>query len=124
MASRPTKTPFQKVTDDLTGGCGCACHTGTGYRTSCEHCSPVSTPHSELAEAMERANDSWAGGPYPVGPGVSQEFARAVQDRTTLAAEVSRLVEQLEAAQREIARLKSDRGMWHHDPNPASRQNG
>jgi hypothetical protein len=29
---------------------------------------------------------------------VSQEFARAVQDRTVLAAEVTRLVEQLEAA--------------------------
>ncbi len=34
------KTPFQKVVDDLTDGCGCACHTGTGYRTLCEHCRP------------------------------------------------------------------------------------
>jgi hypothetical protein len=32
------RTPFQRVTDDLTGGCGCACHTGIGHRTSCEHC--------------------------------------------------------------------------------------
>jgi len=31
-------SPFQKVTDDLTDGCGCACHTGTGYRSSCDHC--------------------------------------------------------------------------------------
>lgn len=33
--------------------------------------------------------------------------------------EADRLHEQLEAARREIARLKSDRGMWHHEPNPA-----
>lgn len=32
------RTPFQQVTDDVTGGCGCACHTGTGYRSSCDHC--------------------------------------------------------------------------------------
>ena len=43
-----------------------------------------------LAEALKRAHDSWAGRSYPVGPGVSQEFARAVQDRTLLAAELER----------------------------------
>jgi hypothetical protein len=32
------ETPFQRVVDDLTDGCGCACHTGLGYRSSCEHC--------------------------------------------------------------------------------------
>lgn len=41
------KSPFQKVVDDLTNGCGCACHTGTGYRSSCEHCFPASERHDE-----------------------------------------------------------------------------
>lgn len=41
---RAAKSPFQRVVDDLSGGCGCACHTGTGYRTSCEHCQPDSSP--------------------------------------------------------------------------------
>jgi hypothetical protein len=40
---RAAKTPFERVVDDLSGGCGCACHTGTGYRTSCEHCHPHAT---------------------------------------------------------------------------------
>jgi hypothetical protein len=34
----PTQTPFRQVVDDLTGGCGCACHTGLGYDSSCVHC--------------------------------------------------------------------------------------
>lgn len=38
------KTPFEQVTDDLTGGCGCACHTGTGYRSACVHCTPTVGP--------------------------------------------------------------------------------
>lgn len=29
---------FQKVTAEVTGGCQCACHTGIGSATSCEHC--------------------------------------------------------------------------------------
>jgi hypothetical protein len=29
---------FRDVVDDLTGGCGCVCHTGTGYNTTCAHC--------------------------------------------------------------------------------------
>lgn len=41
--NRVPETPFQRVVDDLSGGCGCACHTGTGYRTSCEHCQPHAT---------------------------------------------------------------------------------
>lgn len=32
--------PFRAVVDDLTGGCGCACHTGIGYNTACAHCRP------------------------------------------------------------------------------------
>lgn len=40
-APSQTKTPFQRVVDDLTDGCGCACHTGTGYRSSCDHCWPA-----------------------------------------------------------------------------------
>lgn len=49
MAGPPPSpdSPFRKVVDDLTDGCGCACHTGTGYRTSCEHCAggaPLSHP--------------------------------------------------------------------------------
>lgn len=31
-------TPFEKVTLEITGGCGRACHTGLGFRTSCIHC--------------------------------------------------------------------------------------
>lgn len=38
MDDNTTKTPFQRVVDELTDGCGCACHTGTGYRSSCAHC--------------------------------------------------------------------------------------
>lgn len=53
-ASEP-KTPFQKVTDDLTGGCGCVCHTGTGYRTSCEHCYPASSPCDHTWSLPENA---------------------------------------------------------------------
>lgn len=34
----PSRSPFRDVTDDLTGDCGCACHTGVGYNTSCAHC--------------------------------------------------------------------------------------
>lgn len=33
-------SPFRDVTDDLTGGDGCACHTGIGHNTSCVHCEP------------------------------------------------------------------------------------
>jgi cephalosporin hydroxylase len=36
-----SKTPFQQVTDDLTDGCGCACHTGVGYNSACGHCRPI-----------------------------------------------------------------------------------
>lgn len=35
-----TDTPFRRVVDDLTEGCGCACHTGTGYNAACRHCQP------------------------------------------------------------------------------------
>jgi hypothetical protein len=31
------RSPFEKVLDDL--GCRCACHTGIGSNTACEHCS-------------------------------------------------------------------------------------
>lgn len=53
-------SPFRDVVDDLTGGCGCACHTGTGYRTSCDHCRPMPQPHppeqrEELAERLSAA---------------------------------------------------------------------
>lgn len=41
------RSPFRKVVDAVTRSCGCACHTGTGYRTSCEHCS--SRPRSTEA---------------------------------------------------------------------------
>lgn len=34
-------SPFQKVIAELTGGCQCACHTGIGSSTSCEHCMQV-----------------------------------------------------------------------------------
>jgi hypothetical protein len=44
-------SPFRQVVDDLTGGCGCGCHTGIGYNSSCEHCRPVSPP-SELTAAI------------------------------------------------------------------------
>lgn len=33
-------SPFRRVVDDLTDGCGCACHTGLGYNAACEHCWP------------------------------------------------------------------------------------
>jgi hypothetical protein len=33
-----TDSPFRRVIDDLTDGCGCCCHTGLGYRAGCEHC--------------------------------------------------------------------------------------
>lgn len=51
------KTPFQRVTDDLTGGCGCGCHTGIGYRTACDHCAAVPETKPEpttLGEYIER----------------------------------------------------------------------
>jgi len=57
------KTPFQRVTDDLTGGCGCACHTGIGYRTACDHCaaSPASNKPATLGELLPMMGDSpWA----------------------------------------------------------------
>lgn len=57
LEETPAETPFRKVVDDLTGGCGCACHTGTGYRSSCVHCysggpgrSVVTTPGWHPAE--------------------------------------------------------------------------
>lgn len=31
---------FRKVVDEVTDGCGCACHTGIGYKTACSHCLP------------------------------------------------------------------------------------
>lgn len=48
-----TETPFQRVVDEMTGGCGCACHTGTGYRSSCEHCWPSPAAWQERALAAE-----------------------------------------------------------------------
>ena len=38
-----------------------------------------------------------------------------------LAVELADLREQVETLEKEIARLKTDRGMWHHEPNPARR---
>lgn len=63
MTSKQSKSPFQRVVDELTDGCGCACHTGTGYRTSCEHC----TVHWDKHGQMHR-------GPVPT-PGTYQESA-------------------------------------------------
>jgi hypothetical protein len=37
----PATSPFRAVTDELTGGDGCACHTGRGYNTTCSHCRPA-----------------------------------------------------------------------------------
>jgi len=34
------QSPFRQVVDDMTGGCGCACHTGLGYNAACSHCHP------------------------------------------------------------------------------------
>ncbi len=45
------KTPFQRVVDDLTGGCGCGCHTGIGYNTACRHCVPQFYPPERSAGA-------------------------------------------------------------------------
>ena len=50
VAADAGKTPFQKVVDAMSGGCGCACHTGVGYRTSCEHCAQ-SAPDTTQAHA-------------------------------------------------------------------------
>ncbi len=44
------KSPFREVVDEMTDGCGCACHTGLGYNTACEHCQPEPT----TAEEQER----------------------------------------------------------------------
>lgn len=46
------KTPFQRVTDALTGGCGCACHTGTGYHTSCDHCATWELPEYGAVQTL------------------------------------------------------------------------
>jgi hypothetical protein len=56
------KSPFRAVTDELTGGDGCACHTGLGYNTSCQHCRPATPPAEPLDEerlkrAMQRHLD-------------------------------------------------------------------
>lgn len=32
------KSPFEHAIDLATDDCGCACHTGIGYRSMCEHC--------------------------------------------------------------------------------------
>ncbi len=45
------KTPFQRVVDDLTGGCGCGCHTGIGYNAACRHCQPQFYPPERSAGA-------------------------------------------------------------------------
>lgn len=33
------RTPFERVTDELTDGCGCACNTDD--RAGCPHCPPL-----------------------------------------------------------------------------------
>lgn len=33
------KSELSKIILDLTDGCGCICHLGTGIKTTCEHCS-------------------------------------------------------------------------------------
>lgn len=38
MSQEADKSAYQRVIDLVTDGCGCACHTGIGYRSSCEHC--------------------------------------------------------------------------------------
>ncbi len=45
------KTPFQRVVDDLTDGCGCGCHTGIGYNAACRHCVPQFYPPERSAGA-------------------------------------------------------------------------
>ena len=44
-----SESPFRRVVDDLTGGCGCACHTGIGYNTACSHCQPPSAHPEDSA---------------------------------------------------------------------------
>jgi len=39
-AAEAGESPFQRVVDDLSGGCGCACHGGIGYNAACGHCVP------------------------------------------------------------------------------------
>jgi hypothetical protein len=71
---RAAKTPFQRVVDELSGGCGCACHTGTGYRTSCEHCQPDSSPdRAAVSKPMRR---------YMEGEITATEYLRLIQKET------------------------------------------
>jgi hypothetical protein len=50
-APTPADSPFRKVVDDLTGGCGCACHTGIGYNAACGHCQAAApTPAEPLPD--------------------------------------------------------------------------
>lgn len=50
-------TPFQLAIDDLTHGCGCACHAGVGYRTACVHCAPRCAPPIETVRPNWRTTD-------------------------------------------------------------------
>jgi hypothetical protein len=45
---RDQPDPFRDVVDALTNGCGCACHTGIGYRSSCYHCSGTQVAYTTL----------------------------------------------------------------------------
>jgi hypothetical protein len=38
VTGEETSSPFQRVLRDLLNGCECACHTGIGANTACEHC--------------------------------------------------------------------------------------
>ena len=72
--------------------------------------------------ALERANDSWAGRPYPVGPGVSQEFVRAVQDRSILADELRRLREERDEAIEERDESDAELLVLHNRAEAAERE--
>jgi hypothetical protein len=48
---QPAPSAFREMTDAFTDGCGCACHTGAGYNSSCDHCTADPSP-STVDEAL------------------------------------------------------------------------
>ena len=77
--SEAVDSAFRRVTRESNPyGCGCACHTGTGYDSSCAHCAPVPRTSEEPTEGewrrLDRTEDGFWGesavwAEVPEGPG-------------------------------------------------------
>ena len=58
---------FREVTETITGGCACACHTGIGADTSCQHCGLGSHETLYAVTAFNQMQQSGQSHPFTCG---------------------------------------------------------